>query len=330
MRRREIIILFGGAAAWPLAAPNLVAAQSVDRPRRIALLEGERDADRQANRAAFEQGLQSLGWTLGRNIVIDDRVYGANADLAKVYAQELVGLTPDVILTSGITGIRAMLEQTRTIPIVFTRVSDPVGLGFVPSLAHPGGNATGFTNFEFSTGGKWLQTLKEVVPNITHAAMIGNPKTSAFEFYFRSFTEAAQAMAVEPIAARVHDLDEMKRAIADVGENSHGGVIVLPDAFMLRYSAEIIMQAANSRVPTIYPFRFYADNGGLVSYGIDTNEQFHKAAAYVDRILKGAKPGELPVQEPDKFELVINLKTAKTLGLTVPQSFLLHTDEVIE
>jgi putative tryptophan/tyrosine transport system substrate-binding protein len=160
--------------------------------------------------------------------------------------------------------------------------------------------------------------------------MIGNPETSAFEFYLRSFTEAAKAMGIEPMAARVHDLDEMKRAMADVGENSQGGVIVLPDAFMLRHSSDIIMQAAKSGVPTIYPFRFYAANGGLVSYGIDTDEQFRKAASYVDRILKGAKPGELPVQEPDKYELVINLKTAKALGIMVPQSFLLHTDEVIE
>ncbi|HEV2547207.1 MAG TPA: ABC transporter substrate-binding protein [Stellaceae bacterium] len=327
MRRRTVVSLIGAGLMWP----ELVAAQSVDRPHRIALLVGgENDRERQANRAAFEQGLQSLGWVSGRNIVITDRQYGADAGLAKVYSRELVSLAPDVILTTGTAGIRATLEQTRTIPIVFTRVSDPVGLGLVSNLAHPGGNATGFTNFEFTTGGKWLQTLKEVAPNITRVAMVGNPETSAFEFYFRSFTEAAQAMSIEPIAARVHDPNEMKRAIANVGENSQGGVIVLPDAFMLRYSAEIITHAAKSGVPAIYPFRFYAANGGLVSYGIDTNEQFRKAASYVDRILKGARPGDLPVQEPDKYELAINLKTANALGITVPQSFLLHTDDVIE
>ncbi|HXQ84342.1 MAG TPA: ABC transporter substrate-binding protein [Xanthobacteraceae bacterium] len=332
MKRRDFITLLGGAAAlggWPLADAG---AQQGGRVRRVAALIGTpKDSDTEANIAAFEKTLQSLGWALGRDVAIDYR-FGAAIDPARAQtlAKELLATAPDVVLVLGIAPLAALRNETRSVPIVFTRISDPVGQGFVASLAKPGGNVTGFSNFEPAMAGKWLQTLKDVAPAVTRVAVIANPDASALDDYFRAITAPAAALGVEPVRAAVHNLDDIQRAIAAMSEKSGGGLVILPDGLVINNRAAVIAAAATYRVPAIYPFRVFASEGGLVAYGVNTNEQFRGAASYVDRILKGEKPADLPVQAPDKFEFVVNLKTAKALGLTVSPNLLLTADEVIE
>ncbi|MGA9431044.1 MAG: ABC transporter substrate-binding protein [Xanthobacteraceae bacterium] len=261
---------------------------------------------------------------------IDDRWVSGNAALAQQFARELLDMSPDLIVAVGFAPTAVLRDATRTVPIVFARLSDPVGLGFVTNLARPGGNVTGFTNFEPSIAGKWLQTLKGIAPETVRVAVLANPEVSLLDSYFRSITSVAGALSVEPVQAPVRNRDDIEHAIAATNDKSGGGLIVLPDGFTISNGTTIIAQAAKYRLPAIYPFRFFVSDGGLVSYGINTNEELRGAASYVDRILKGEKPANLPVQEPTKFELVVNLKTAKALGLTVPPNMLALADEVIE
>jgi putative tryptophan/tyrosine transport system substrate-binding protein len=329
MRRREVITLLGGAAAWPLAAR----AQPTTGMPRIAVLMGYAESDRegQANVAAFQGGLQKLGWTEGRNIRLDTRWAAAEADLMQRFAKELVALQPDLILTQNTPATAAVLQQTRTIPIIFANVSDPVGSGFVAGLPRPGGNVTGLIDIDASMAGKWLGLLKEVAPRVARVAFLFNPATAPFaEYYVTPFKAAAASFPVEAIAAPVRDTSELESVVAGQAREPDGGLIVMPEAFMNVHRAEVTSLAAHYRLPAVYPRRFFAELGGLLSYGNDQSDNFRRAAGYVDRILKGEKPADLPVQTPTKFELVINLKTAKTLGLTVPFGLLNAADEVIE
>ena len=331
MRRREFISLLGGAAAtWPLAAR----AQQPDRMRRIGVLMGYAESDRegQAFVAAFREGLQKLGWTEGRNIRIDTRwATPGDAESRQRFAKELVALQPDLILSHSTPTTAALLQQTRTIPIVFATVSDPVGSGFVASFPRPGGNVTGFTNIEPTMAGKWLELLKEIAPRVTRVAFLFNPATAPYaEYYLNPFKAAAASFAVEAIAAPVRDTSELESVVAAQAREPNGGLIVMPDTFTTAHRVEITSLAARYRLPAVYPFRFFTELGGLLSYGNDLLDNFRRAAIYVDRILKGAKPSELPVQAPVKFELVINLKTAKALGLDVPLQLQQRADEVIE
>ena len=329
MRRREFITLLGGAAAAPLFRPCAADAQG-SRVRRVAVLVSQtKNSDVQANNDAFEKGLQELGWTLGRDLVIDYSFGATDPARAASSAKELLAMAPDVVVAVGFAPLGAFRDQT-TVPIVFARVSNPVEQGFVKSLAKPGGNITGFSNFEPAMAGKWLQTLKDVAPSIERVALMANPYTSALDNYFSSVATPAHSLAVEPIRTPVQNLDDVQHVIAAIAEKPGGGLIVLPDGLTLGNRATVIGLAAKYRVPAIYPFRVCASDGGLVAYGVDTNVQFRGAASYVDRIIKGEKPGDLPVQAPDKFELVINLKTAKALGLTVSPNLLSIADEVIE
>jgi putative tryptophan/tyrosine transport system substrate-binding protein len=330
MRRREFITLLGGAAVlWPLLAR---AQQTTGMPR-IGVLMGYAESDRegQANVAAFWEGLQKLGWTEGRNIRVDTRWAAAEADLIQRFVKELVALQPDLILTQNTPITAAVLQQTRTIPIIFANVSDPVGSGFVAGLPRPGGNVTGFIDMDASMGGKWLGLLKEVAPRVARVAFLFNPATAPFaEYYVTPFKAAAASFAVEAIAAPVRDTSELESVVAGQARESDGGLIVMPEAFMNVHRAEVTSLAAHYRLPAVYPRRFFAELGGLLSYGNDQSDNFRRTATYVDRILKGEKPADLPVQVPTKFELVINLKTAKALGLTVPPMLLTSADEVIE
>jgi len=330
MRRRDVITLVGGAAVmWPLAAR----AQQPQRTSRIGVLMGYAESDRegQANIAAFQGGLQKLGWTEGRNIRIDTRWAAADADLMQRFAKELVALQPDLILSQNTPTTAAMLQQTRTIPIIFANVSDPVGSGFVAGLPRPAGNVTGLIDIDASMAGKWLGLLKEVAPRVARVAFLFNPATAPFaEYYVTPFKAAAASFPVEAIAAPVRDTSELESVVAGQAREPDGGLIVMPEAFMNVHRAEVTSLAAHYRLPAVYPRRFFAELGGLLSYGNDQSDNFRRAAGYVDRILKGEKPADLPVQTPTKFELVINLKTAKTLGLTVPFGLLNAADEVIE
>jgi putative tryptophan/tyrosine transport system substrate-binding protein len=331
MKRREFLTLLCGTAfAWPVAAR----AQTPDRMRRVGMLIGyaENDPETQARLAAFRQGLETLGWTEGRNIRIDFRFAPASPDQARAFAKELVALRPDVLVGNSTPATAALLQETRTIPIVFVGVSDPVGSGFAASFARPGGNSTGFTNFEPSMIGKWLEMLKEIAPRIVRVAVLFNPKTApgGGSFFLGPFESVARSLAVEPIAARVSDAAEIEGNFASIGREPGGGVIVMSDAFTTVHRKLIIEQAALRRLPVIYPYHYQAVEGGLMAYGVDTVDLLSRAAPYVDRILKGAKPADLPVQAPVKFALVINLKTAKALGLTVPPTLLAQAEEVIE
>jgi ABC-type uncharacterized transport system substrate-binding protein len=331
MRRREFITLLGGAAAaWPLAAR----AQQPAQVRRVGMLIGysENDPETQARLAAFRQGLEHFGWKEGGSVQIDYRFAPASPDQALVFAKELVALKPDVLVGNSTPATAALLRETRTIPIVFVGVSDPVGSRFVVSIARPGGAATGFTNFEPSLIGKWLELLKEVAPGITRAAVVFNPTTApgGGSFFLDPFEPVARSLAVEPIAARVNDAEEIESAVAAMGRDPGGSLIVMPDAFTTVHRQLIILLAARYALPAIYPYRYQAVEGGLLSYGVDTVDLMRRAAPYVDRILKGEKPADLPVQAPIKFELVINLRTAKVLGITVPPTLLARADEVIE
>jgi putative ABC transport system substrate-binding protein len=331
MKRREVIKLIGGAAiSWPLA----VRAQQHNEVRRIGVLVNVAadDPEAQTSVAAFKQALQPLGWSEGRNLQIDFRGAAGDPERMQEFAKELVALKPHVILTRSTPVTAALLKQTRTIPIVFTVVSDPVGEHFVESLARPGGNATGFTNVEFSLTGKWLELLKEVAPGIKRVAFIFNPKLApgGGSYYTRLIEASAPTFAVTPTVAPVHDAAEIERAIGEFVREPNGGLVVLPDATTLVHRKLIVALADRHRVPAIYAFRIIVMDGGLISYGIDVVDQFRQAAVYVDRILKGAKPAELPVQLPTKFAMDINLKTAKRLGLNVPLLMQQRADEVIE
>ena len=329
MRRREFITLIGGAAAaWPLAA------RAQQPMRRIGALTpfAEGDAVAQADVTAFRERLQQLGWTDGRNVRVDYRWAAGEVGRIRTYAKELVALQPDVILARTTPVTAALLQETRTIPIVFVGVSDPVGAGFAASIARPGGSATGFTNVEASLGGKWVEVLKEIYPRIARIAVMFDPRTSPGDgsFYLRLVENAARSIAVETIATPVHDAAEIERAIAAFAREPDGGLLVQPDVTMHSNRALIIAQAARHRLPAVSAFQFYVAEGGLASYGIDVVDLYRRAATYVDRILRGEKPGELAVQAPVKFELAINLKTAKALGLEMPPMLLGRADEVIE
>jgi putative ABC transport system substrate-binding protein len=331
VKRREFITLLGGAAAaWPLAAR----AQQRERMRRIGVLMGypESDSEAQTKIAAFRDGLQKLGWTEGRNTRIDTRwATPADAESMERFAKELVALQPDLILSSTTPTTAALLQQTRTIPIVFATVADPVGSGFVASFPRPGGNVTGFVVFEASLAGKWLELLKEIVPRVNRITFLFNPATATYaEFYLNPFKAAAESFAVEAIAAPVRDRSELESVVSAQAREPNGGLIVMPDSFTDLHRAEIASLAARYRLPAVYPRRIFTEVGGLLSYGIDQLDNFRLAATYADRILKGEKPADLPVQAPTKFELVINLKTAKMLGLEVPPTLLARADEVIE
>jgi putative tryptophan/tyrosine transport system substrate-binding protein len=327
--RREFITLLGGAAAaWPLG----VSAQQ-DGMRRIGVLVPfpESEPVAQARVAAFREGLQKLGWTEGRNIRIDTRWAALDAEAMQRFAKELVGLQPDLILSQSTPNTAALLQQTRTIPIVFVQVTDPVGSGFVASISRPGGNVTGFTTTEQTMAGKWLELLKEIAPRVNRVALLFNPATATFaEIYLNSFKAAAASFAVEAIGAPVRSTSELEPVIAAQAREPNGGLIVIPDIFMTGHRSEITLLAARYRLPAVYPFRYFTEIGGLLSYGNDPTDLVRRAATYADRILKGEKPSELPVQAPVKFELVINLKTAKALGLDVPWILQQRADEVIE
>jgi len=331
MSRRRFLTLLGAALALP---PRLSAAQQPAQIRRIGMLIGyaENDPETQARLAAFRQGLDHLGWREGRNVHIDYRFAPASPDQAQLFAKELVTLRPDVLVGNSTPATAALLNVTRAIPVVFVGVSDPVGSGFVASIARPGSSSTGFTNFEPSLTGKWLELLKEIAPGIARAAVIFNPKTApgGGSFFLDPFESIARSLAVKPIAASVNDAAEIESAVTGVAQESGGSLIVMPDAFTTVHRQLIILLAARHGLPAIYPYRYQAVEGGLMSYGVDTVDLLRRAAPYVDRILKGEKPADLPVQAPIKFEFVVNLRTAKVLGLGVPPTLIARADEVIE
>jgi putative ABC transport system substrate-binding protein len=329
MKRREFITLLGSAAAaWPLAAR----AQQPERMRRIGVLMpyAENDPEAQTRLTAFRNAFLPLGWTEGRNVRIEVRWAGVNFERGKDYAAELIALAPDVILCATNYAVAELSHLTRTVPIVFVLVSDPVGSGFVSSVRRPDGNITGFTTFELTMGGKWLQILNEIAPRVSRVAVLLLPEAASNIAMWRAAEAAGPSLGVQVSAAGVHDGIEIEHAIAKLASQSDGGLVALPNAATLGHRDLISELAARHRLPTIYPFRYFAASGGLISYGVDATEPWRRAAEYIDRILKSAKPGDLPVQAPTKFELVINLKTAKVLGLTVPSSLLARADEVIE
>ena len=331
MRRREFIALVGAVTTWPFAAR----AQQPDRIRRIGILmsTAEGDVEGKLRVDAFLKEFKALGWTDGRNVRIEYRWAAGAPERTRKFAQELVALQPDVILSQNTAAVPPLLEATRTIPIVFTQVTEPVHAGFVSSLARPGGNITGFTSFDEPTmSAKWLEILKALAPRVARVALVFNPDTAPIRGvnFVRVATEAGPLLGLEVVAAPFREAPEIERAIAEFGNRPNGGLIVLPDATTNAHRKTILALAAKLGLPAVYAFRFFAAAGGLASYGPDPVDQFQRAAGYVDRILKGAKPGELPIQQALKFELVINLQTARTLGLSIPQSILLSATEVIE
>jgi putative ABC transport system substrate-binding protein len=326
--RREFITLLGGAAvAWPLAAW----AQQADRVRRIGVLATNAADDRgaQARLAAFLQALQQLGWTDGRNVWIDTRWTAGNASDARKSATELAELPPDVILAIGSSALESLLEATRTVPIVFVIVPDPVGAGFVDSLSRPGGNATGFLQFEYNLSAKWLELLKHIAPAVTRAAVLRDATTAGIG-QFAVIQSVAPSVGVEVSSVNVRDVTEIERAVTAFARSPNGGLIVTASSLTSLYRELIISLAARYKLPAVYPNRFFLAGAGLISYGPDLVDQFRRAAGYVDRIFKGEKPADLPVQAPTRYELVVNLKTAKALGLEVPPTLLARADEVIE
>jgi putative tryptophan/tyrosine transport system substrate-binding protein len=331
MRRREFIAGLGGAAvAWPV----VVRAQQPDRLRRIGVLMGfdENDPESKAEFSVFTQGLAELGWTDGRNVHMDVRWAAGNVDRMRTFAKELVRLQPDVILANTTPATAALQRETRTIPIVFVGVGDPIGDGFVAGLSRPGGNITGFIYTEAAMAGKWVELLTEIAPSVKRVAMIVNPdNASGRGSYFQTpFETAARSLKVEATTVPVRSEVEIETVITALGRAPGGGLVPSPDSFMFVHRAAIISLAAQHHIPAVYYHRAYAKDGGLLTYGPDRQDQFRRSASHVDRILRGAKPADLPVQVPVKFEMVINAKTAKALGLTVPQSILLRADEVIE
>jgi putative tryptophan/tyrosine transport system substrate-binding protein len=328
--RRKFIALLGGAvAAWPLAAR----AQQGEQLRRIAVFMdlAEGDPEGQARVAALKRGLQDLGWTEGRNLRIESRWAAGEAARMKPLAEELVSLAPEVIVSSGAPTLAALQQATRTIPLVFGQIAEPVAAGFVDSLSRPGGNITGFSSFEYAMGGKWLGTLKEMVPNIVRVAVLRDPGSGVGAIGVLGAIQAVMPSFALPLTITSgRDAAEFERVIDAFANEPNGGVIVLPAPNTIRYRQAIIASVARHRIPTIYPYRFFVKDGGLISYGIVPPDVFRRAAAYVDAILKGTKPSDLPVQQPTKFEMVINLTTAKALGVTVPPTLLARADEVIE
>jgi putative tryptophan/tyrosine transport system substrate-binding protein len=330
MRRREFITLLGGAAAaWPLTAR----AQQSDRMRRVGVLMAHLndDPEYQARIVAFQQALALLGWTDGRNVQIDIRWATTNADEIRRHAAELVASAPDVILAAtGTTTAGPLLQATRTVPIVFTIVVDPVGAGFVASLARPGGNATGFLLFEYGLSAKWLELLKQIAPGVTRVAVLRDPTIASGIGQFGAIQSAAPSLGIEASPVNVRDVDDIERDLSAFARSLNGGVIVTSSPEATRHRDLIIALASRHRLPAVYAGRYFVTEGGLISYGPDYVDQYRRAAAYVDRILKGEKPADMPVQAPTKYELAINLKTAKSLGLAVPPSLLARADEVIE
>jgi putative tryptophan/tyrosine transport system substrate-binding protein len=329
MRRRKLIALIGGAA---VAAPFTAQAQQAGRMRRIGVLVNlaKDDPLGQERQKAFAQGLQALGWMEGRDVQIDTRWGEGDADQFRKYAAELIALEPDVLLaTSGAT-MPALMQATRTVPIVFVQVPDPVGSGFVTSLARPGGNATGFTQFDFSLSGKWLEVLKELAPGVTRVGVLRDPGDPAGTGQFGAIQIAAPSHGMEVRPIDVREPIEIENGTAALANVPNGGLVITGSAPSAVHRDLIIKLAAQHRLPAVYPYRFYATDGGLVSYGPDTIDPYRQAASYVDRILKGAKPADLPVQAPTKYELVINRKTAKSIDLALPQALLARADEVIE
>jgi ABC-type uncharacterized transport system substrate-binding protein len=329
VRRREFITLLGGTAAtWPLAAR----AQQGERMRRIGVLMdfAADDPEGQARLTALLQRLGELGWIADRNVLIDHRWGATDVDRVRRYAVELVGLTPDVLLGAGATAVRSLQQATGTVPIVFAGVTDPVGGGLVASLARPGGNSTGFTNFEYSIGTKWLELLKQIAPGVTRTAVIRDPSGVGGGAQFGAIQGAASSFGVEVSPVDARDAGRLESAVTAFAHSSNGSLIVTSSRFAQVHRDLIITLARRHRLPAVYPYRHYVTSGGLVCYGPDQIDQFRRAASYVDRILKGAKPADLPVQAPTKYELLINLKTARALGLDVPPTLLARADEVIE
>jgi putative tryptophan/tyrosine transport system substrate-binding protein len=329
MRRREFIAGLGSAAvSWPLAAR----AQQGDRIRRIGVLENRAadDPQLQAELGAFQQGLQEFGWAIGRNVRIDFRTGAIDTERIRESAAELIALAPDVILAIGGSTVGPLQQATRTLPIVFALVPDPVAAGFVARLARPGGNITGFTNLEYGVSGKWPELLKQIAPRVTRLAILRDPTNPSGTGQLGAIQAVASSLGAEPSPIDVRSASEIERGIAEFAGGSNGGLIVLTSGTAQIHRELIITLAARHRLPAIYPYRFFVAAGGLISYGPDDIDQFRRAAGYVDRILKGEKPADLPVQAPVKFETVLNLKTAKALGLTVPETLLATADEVIQ
>jgi len=330
MRRRDFIKFVGTAPAWPL----LARAQQREKVRRIGVLMAHREGDPefQDYLSAFRQGLQKLGWVEDRNIQIDTR-WGAldDKEVRQQSAKEILALNPDIILTQNTPPTASMLQQTQTVPVVFVIVTDPVGSGFVRSLSRSGGNATGFTIMEPTTSGKWLELLKDIAPQTTRAAFLFNPRTAPFaNYYLNPFKAAAASLGVEAVAATVDSKSDLETVFATQAQSPNTGLVVMPDGFLNVYRIEIVTLAARYRLPAIYPWRFFTELGGLMSYGFDQRDSFLTAATYIDRIMKGEKPADLPVQAPTKYELVINRKTAKMLGLTLAASLTARADDLIE
>jgi putative ABC transport system substrate-binding protein len=328
MRRRDFIGIFGSAAAWPVTTR----AQQAERVQRITALMSMTadDPEAQPRVAAFESGLRELGWLDGRNLRIEYR-WVSDGDLLRRIAAELARMPPDLILATSTPVMAALQEQGLSVPIVFVQVTDPVGQGLVPNLARPGGHITGFTNFEFSIGTKWLEALKQIAPRVSRVALIYNPETAPYaELFQRPVEAAAPAFAVMPMTVAARSAPELERAVDAFARTPNGGLLVLPDVTNLIHRDQIIALAARHRLPAVYPYRYYAASGGLLSYGSEQADVFRRAASYVDHILKGTSPGKLPVQAPIKYELVINLKTAKALDLEVPPMLIVRADEVIE
>jgi putative tryptophan/tyrosine transport system substrate-binding protein len=332
MRRREFLgVLGGAAAAWPLAAR----AQTPAKVRRVGVLmnSAANDPVEESLVAAFVEALRQLGWVAGRNLHIDLRWAAGDFDKFQTLSAELTAQRPDVILAVSNLAVTAIRRTASDIPVVFTQVSDPIGRGFVANLARPGGTITGFANFEASMGGKWLGTLKEIAPNLTRIALVFNPETSphiASGFYLREAADAGSRLSVETVVTRVHSRFELESQFRQFADEPHSGVVVLPDAFTTANGDMIVALAMRLALPAIYPFHRFVSLGGLIYYGVDPKDQFPRAATYVDRILKGEKPADLPVQAPTRFELAVNLKVAKALGLAVPPTLLASADEVIE
>jgi putative ABC transport system substrate-binding protein len=328
MKRREFIAGLGSAVAWPLAAH----AQQPERMRRIGILlpAAADDAVFQTRVGAFLQALALLGWNIGRNVQIDSRWAGANAAEIRKDAAELTALAPEVVLAHGASAVAAMLQATRTVPIVFPSAVDPVAAGFVDSLARPGGNATGFLSVEYSISGKWLELLKQIAPSVTRAAVLRDPSLGTGTGLFAAIQAVAPSLRVEVNPINMREASEIERAVTAFARSPNGGLIVVTSTFSVAHRELIVVLAARHRLPAVYYERSFVAAGGLISYGNDYIDQYRRAASYVDRILKGEKPADLPVQAPAKYETVINLKTAKALGLTIPETLLATADEVIQ
>jgi putative ABC transport system substrate-binding protein len=327
MKRRQFLGVLGSAAAWPVVSK----AQTAERTRAIGVLQilASDDPESKTRSEILAQTFQQLGWSVGRNLKIETRNVGTDLDRLPRYAAELIALTPDVIVSVGSVTVAPLQQATRTIPIVFVNVPDPVGAGFVQSMARPGGNITGFLNFEYSMSGKWAELLKQIAPNVTRALVFRDPSSAAGLGQFGAIRSVAQSLGIELTPVNVRDTDEIERNVEAFARSANGGLIVTPGGAAARRSL-IISLAARYKLPSVYPYRYWAVDGGLVSYGPNTNDPLRRAAVYVDRILKGEKPADMPVQAPTKFELVVNQKTAKALGITIPSPILARADEVIE